>query len=136
MSPFSFSDSDGVAVPAEHGSCAAGNPPAAPAFPGDDAETAGPSSTHVLLPMHNLRDFRPDLHSAIDQLHFAGFDGEAYVLAASMEGAYATAVEMLAAIGGAVLRVERGLGTEAPLEVKAAFQRALAEVRKAVPSLS
>ena len=86
--------------------------------------------------MHNLRDFRPDLHAAIECLHIAGFDGEAYVLAASMEGAYSSALEMLSAIGGAVLRVERGLGPNIPDEVEAAFQRALTEVRKAVPALN
>jgi hypothetical protein len=86
--------------------------------------------------MHNLRDFRPDLHCAIEQLHIAGFDGEAYVLAASMEGAYGTALEMLSAIGGAVLRVERALGSDIPGEVQSAFQRALTEVRKAIPALN
>jgi len=86
--------------------------------------------------MHNLRDFRPDLQAAIEQLHVAGFDGEAYVLAASMEGAYGTALEMLSAIGGAVLRVEKFLGPDIPGEVQAAFQRALIEVRKALPALN
>lgn len=86
--------------------------------------------------MHDLRDFRPDLHVAIEYLHLAGFFGEAHVLAASMQGAYGTALEMLGAIGGAVLRVERGLGAELPTEVQAVFQSALAEVRKAVPGLN
>lgn len=87
-------------------------------------------------PMHNLRDFRPDLRTAIDHLHEAGFDGEAYVLAAALEGAYDSALEMLSAIGSAVLRVERGLGTSLPIEVRAAFQRSLVEVRKALPLLN
>lgn len=87
-------------------------------------------------PMHNLRDFRPDLRTAIDHLHEAGFDGEAYVLTAALEGAYASAHEMLSAIGSAVLRVERGMGPALPSEVKAAFQRALLEVRKALPLLN
>lgn len=86
--------------------------------------------------MHDLRDFRPDLYMAIEYLHLAGFFGEAHVLAASMQGAYGTASEMLGAIGDAVLRVERGLGAEIPGEVRAVFQSTLAEVRKAVPGLS
>lgn len=86
--------------------------------------------------MHNLRDFRPDLQSAIESLHIAGFDGEAYVLAASMEGAYGTALEMVSAIGGAVLRVERSLGSDLPEDVQTAFRRAMTEVRKAVPALN
>ena len=97
---------------------------------------ADPIGAYDLHPMHDLRDFRPDLQSAIEQLHLAGFDGEAYVLAASMEGAYATALEMVSAIGGAVLRVERALGADIPRDVKSAFQRAMAEVRKAVPALN
>ena len=98
-------------------------------------EHSGEEDEMSPLAVHSLRDFRPDLHGAIEQLHLAGYDGEAHVLASSMEGAYATAAEMLAAIGSAVLRVERGLGSEAPREVRAAFQRALTEVRKAVPLL-
>ena len=85
--------------------------------------------------MENLRDFRPDLHAAIRYLHGAGFDGEAYVLAAAMEGAYGTALEMVQAIGGAVLRVERALGEDLPKEVHAVFQRALEEVSRAVVAL-
>jgi hypothetical protein len=97
------------------------------------ADPIGPYDPH---PMHDLRDFRPDLHSAIEHLHLAGYDGEAYVLAASMEGAYVTALEMVSAIGGAVLRVERALGADIPREVQSAFQRAMTEVRKAIPALN
>ena len=86
--------------------------------------------------MHNLRDFRPDLHAAIGDLHRAGFDGEAYVLAASMEGAYSSALEMVQAIHAAVLRVERALGADIPREVSAAFQCALAEVARVVAALT
>lgn len=86
--------------------------------------------------MHDLRDFRPDLMTAIEHLHTAGFDGEAYVIAASLEGAYGTSLDMLAAIGAAVLRVERGLGTDIPPQVRDAFGRALTEMRKAIPSLN
>lgn len=97
---------------------------------------ADPMGRYDLHVMHDLRDFRPDLQSAIEQLHLAGFDGEAYVLASSMEGAYGTALEMVSAIGGAVLRVERALGADIPREVHSAFQRAMAEVRKAIPSMN
>jgi hypothetical protein len=86
--------------------------------------------------MHDLRDFRPDLHAAIGDLHRAGFDGEAYVLAASMEGAYSSALEMVQAIRAAVLRVERALGADIPREVSAAFQCALAEVARVVTALT
>ena len=120
----------------EHASCAASLPLVAPPRPASRPVMADPIGPYDLHPMHDLRDFRPDLQSAIEQLHLAGFDGEAYVLAASMEGAYVTALEMVSAIGGAVLRVERALGADIPREVQSAFQRAMAEVRKAVPALN
>ncbi|HEX6927104.1 MAG TPA: hypothetical protein VF167_16895 [Longimicrobiaceae bacterium] len=82
--------------------------------------------------MHNLRDFRPDVRLAIEQLHRAGFDGEAYVLASALEGAYSSALEMVQAIAGAVRRVERTLGADAPREVRASFRRALEEVARVV----
>lgn len=120
----------------EHISCAGSQPIVAPARPAARPVMADPIGPYDLHPMHDLRDFRPDLQSAIEQLHLAGFDGEAYVLAASLEGAYATALEMVSAIGGAVLRVEHALGADIPREVQSAFQRAMAEVRKAVPALN
>lgn len=86
--------------------------------------------------MHNLRDFRPDLHAAIGYLHGAGFDGEAYVIAAALQGAYGTALEMVQAIRAAVLRVEHARGAELPGEVTAAFGRALAEVARVVAALT
>lgn len=86
--------------------------------------------------MHDLRDFRPDLRAAIGVLHRAGFDGEAYVLAASMEGAYGSALEMVQAIRAAVIRVERALGADLPREASAAFQHALAEVARVVAALT
>lgn len=58
------------------------------------------------------------------------------MLIASMAGAYGTALEMVQAIGGAVLRVQRALGTEPPAEVSAAFQRALDEVARVVAALT
>lgn len=87
------------------------------------------------VPLNNLRDFRPELRSAIDQLRDAGFHSEAFVLTASMEGAYCTATEMLGGIGGAVLRMERRLGPEVPSGVTAAFTHALDEIRKVLPAL-
>lgn len=86
--------------------------------------------------MHNLRDFRPDLRAAIEQLHRAGFDGEAWVLAAALEGAYSSALEMVQAIAGAVRRIESALGSDVPREVGAAFQRALGEVSRVVAALT
>lgn len=86
--------------------------------------------------MQNLRDFRPDLRAAVGSLHQAGYDGEAYVLAAAMEGAYASALEMAQAIGNAVRRVERTLGSDIPMDVAAAFQRSLAEVGRVVAALT
>ena len=120
----------------EHSSCAASQRLVAPPHPASRPAVADPIGAYDMLSMHDLRDFRPDLQSAIEQLHLAGYDGEAYVLAASMEGAYATALEMVAAIGGAVLRVEQALGADIPREVQSAFRRAMAEVRKAVPALN
>jgi hypothetical protein len=86
--------------------------------------------------MHDLRDFRPDLRGAIGCLHHAGFDGEAYVLASAMEGAYASSLEMVQAIGAAVLRVERALGADLPAEVGHAFRAILAEVARAAAALA
>lgn len=85
--------------------------------------------------MERLRDFRPWIHAAIRHLHFAGFDGEAYVLAAALEGAYGSALEMVEAIGGAVLRVERALGADIPEEVGAAFRCAHDEVSRTLAAL-
>jgi hypothetical protein len=85
--------------------------------------------------MQNLRDFRPDLHAAIGSLHRAGFDAEGYVLAAAMEGAYGSALEMAQAIGHAVLRVERVLGEDIPTEVRRTFADATAEVARVVAAL-
>lgn len=86
--------------------------------------------------MQNLRDFRPDLRAAIGTLHRAGYDGEAYVLAASLEGAYSTALEMAQAIRAAALRVDRALGADLPAEARAALQGALAEVARVVAALT
>lgn len=86
-------------------------------------------------PVHSIRDFRPELRSAIDQLSEAGFHREAFVLTASMEGAYCTATEMLGGIGEAVLRMERRLGPELPAGVGTAFSHALGEIRKVLPAL-
>ncbi|HET8656890.1 MAG TPA: hypothetical protein VFL93_15305 [Longimicrobiaceae bacterium] len=86
--------------------------------------------------MHCIRDFRPDLRDAVDHLQVAGLVREAYSLAASLERAYPTSSEMLSDIGRTILRVERGLGTAVPADVEAAFQRALAEIRKIIPSLN
>lgn len=86
--------------------------------------------------MHNLRDFRPDLRAAIDHLHRAGFDGEAWVIAAALEGAYGSALEMVQSIAGAVRRVEGALGSELPGDVATAFQRALEEVSRVVMALT
>lgn len=85
--------------------------------------------------MHNLRDFRPDVRLAIEQLHRAGLDGEAYVLASALEGAYSSALEMVQAIAGAVRRVDRTLGADAPREVRASFRRTLDEVARVVAVL-
>src|SRR5690606_35327970 len=118
----------------EHRSCAELGPPeragARAQVPLERPISTGPQ------PMHNLRDFRPDVRDACEELRRSGFDREAYVLIASMEGAYSTALEMLQAIGGAVLRVERALGAELPGDVSAAFQRALAEVARVVAALT
>lgn len=102
-----------------------------------DAETAPilVQEAPRIEPMHNIRDFRPELRSAIDQLSEAGFHREAFVLTASMEGAYCTATEMLGGIGEAVLRMERRLGPELPAEVGTAFSHALDEIRKVLPAL-
>lgn len=86
--------------------------------------------------MQNPRDFRPVLRDAIGGLHRAGFDGHAYVLTAAMEGAYGTSLEMVQAIRGAVLRVERALGEDIPREVRLAFQGALAEVTRVLAALT
>lgn len=86
-------------------------------------------------PPHDIRDFRPELRAAIDQLTEAGFHREALVLTASMEGAYCTATEMLGGIGEAVLRMERRLGPELPVGVETAFSHALDEIRKVIPTL-
>jgi hypothetical protein len=86
-------------------------------------------------PPHDIRDFRPELRAAIDQLTVAGFHREAFVLTASMEGAYCTATEMLGGIGEAVLRMERRLGPELPVGVETAFSHALDEIRKVIPAL-
>jgi|SRR5690242_19966883 hypothetical protein len=102
-----------------------------------DADIAPLSSrdAHRSEPLHSIRDFRPELRSAIDQLSDAGFHREAFVLTASMEGAYCTATEMLGGIGEAVLRMERRLGPELPVGVGAAFSHALDEIRKVLPAL-
>jgi hypothetical protein len=84
----------------------------------------------------SIRDFRPELRSAVEHLRDAGYHREAFVLIASMEGAYCTATEMLGGIGGAVLRMERRLGPEVPTEVSAAFAHALTEIRKVLPALA
>lgn len=86
--------------------------------------------------MQNPRDFRPDLRAAIGSLHRAGFDGHAYVLAAAMEGAYGTSLEMVQAIRAAVLRVERALGEEIPNEARSAFQSALSEVARVLTAIT
>lgn len=83
-----------------------------------------------------IRDFRPELRSAVEHLREAGYHREAFVLTASMEGAYCTATEMLGGIGGAVLRMERRLGPEVPSEVSTAFDHALTEIRKVLPALA
>jgi hypothetical protein len=85
--------------------------------------------------VHDLRDFRPDLRSAIDQLREAGYYGEAFVLTAALEGAYRTASEMVGGIGGAVLRVERRLGANLPVHVVATLDSVLDEIRKVCPAL-
>ena len=85
--------------------------------------------------MHDLRDFRPDLRSAIDQLRDAGYYGEAFVLAAALEGAYSTASEMVGGIGDAVLRVERRLGVRIPVRVETTLDSVLDEIRKVCPAL-
>lgn len=92
-------------------------------------------ATVEVAPVNNLRDFRPELRTAIDQLRDAGFHKEAFVLTASMEGAYCTASEMLGGIGEAVLRMERRLGPEVPIEVSTAFNHTLDEIRKVLPAL-
>lgn len=86
--------------------------------------------------MQNLRDFRPDLRAAIGSLHRAGYDGEAYVLAKSLEGAYTTALEMVQAIRAAVLRVDRTLGADLPGEARAALQGVLADVTRVMAALT
>src|SRR5690606_20600815 len=86
--------------------------------------------------MHDLRDFRPDLRGAIGSLHRAGFDGEAYVLAVALEGAYESALDMAQAIGGAVLRVQRALEGELPDDARAALQSAHTEVVRVVAALT
>lgn len=83
-----------------------------------------------------LRDFRPELRTAIARLHGAGFDGEAYVLAAAMEGAYGSALEMVRSIGGAVIRVQRSLGGAAPVDVRAALEAVLREIGRMVVVLT
>lgn len=83
-----------------------------------------------------LRDFRPELRSAVERLHRAGFDGEAYVLMAAMEGAYGSALEMVRAIGGAVTRVQRSLGGAAPVEVRAALEAVLREIGRMAAALA
>lgn len=85
-------------------------------------------------PVQSIRDFRPELRSAIDLLSEAGYEREAFVLIASMEGAYSTASEMLAGIGEAVLRMSQRLGPELPVPVETAFSHAMDEIRKALPS--
>jgi hypothetical protein len=85
--------------------------------------------------MHDFRDFRPELRGAIEQLSDAGFYGEAFVLTAALEGAYASASDMVSGIGDAVLRVERSLGSHIPGEVGHSFERVLTEIRKVCPAL-
>lgn len=83
-----------------------------------------------------LRDFRPDLRAAVERLHRAGFDAEAYVLAASLEGAYGSALEMVRSIGGAVARVQRSLAGAAPGEICVALEVMLREIGDVVTALS
>lgn len=105
------------------------------ALPRTAAEDETPAAVNGRRSMERLRDFRPWIHAAIRHLHFAGFDGEAYVLAAALEGAYGSALEMVEAIGGAVLRVERALGADIPEEVGAAFRCAHDEVSRTLAAL-
>jgi len=96
---------------------------------------ASVAAASPLAPLYTLRDFRPELRTAIDELRDAGYTDEAFVLTASMEGAYCTAAEMLDGIGGAVLRMERRLGPDVPADVDRAFDHTLAEIRKVLPAL-
>ena len=108
----------------EHGNCT-------PRVPGHDTRLrlgrAGLTRGAARM-NEGLRDFRPELRAAIERLHRAGFDPEAYVLTASLEGAYGSALEMVRSIGGAVARVHRSVSGVAPVEISGALEAMLREI--------